>query len=206
MINSSSPSLKRKLSPQQSTNIMSKSTPGNLKYCPRKKIIPSTFFVEPLSESTESESSDDSKSNKLPTPVDILNKELNVDDISSSSEIEIAAGEDILQHNSPQSEGISPSTDEQETTLKFEVKMNSSLPSYDLAQLFAAPNPKDSGGESMMTFEEEDEEKLENSSTLSEEDDEIVINKPNNSNNSNNTEPNMTDSLSAVSWSDDFDD
>ena len=74
--------------------------------------------------------------------------------------------------------------------------MNSSLPSYDLNRLFAANIPKDSGGEAMILEEADndgddddtEEEDREEDSLEDQEGEKEVL---------------MSDSLNAVSWSED---
>ncbi|XP_040567529.1 uncharacterized protein [Lepeophtheirus salmonis] len=166
------------------------SCPPSVSLTRRKVGLSSSSFLynEPLSESSSESSVGGIGSNAGggPLSVDIVKNSdviINADDISSSSEIEI-------DEKSP--------LPEEEKTLRPEC-MATSLPSYDLHMLFSnqsSSSCKESGGESLMTLEEETTTTTTTTTTTREsgttEDEDTK------------TERTMTDSLSAVSWSDDF--
>ncbi|XP_059080579.1 restin homolog isoform X3 [Tigriopus californicus] len=189
-----SPNLSRKISPKSASRSMENVHMPDHLALSRKKAV-HTF--EPVRESSEPIEGQSPQSMMIMTPTtpDPVNISGDFDDIgseiSSSSEIEI---EDQPQN----SEGglSSPEETVEEVSQIFVAHqvqqirknpMNCSLPSYDLQNLFC-PQPKDSGGESMMADPEDPSEFNESSG------DEECSMSPGESNL-------MSDSLSAVSWS-----
>eukprot|EP00095_Tigriopus_kingsejongensis_P012174 maker-scaffold345_size201316-snap-gene-1.22 protein:Tk12174 transcript:maker-scaffold345_size201316-snap-gene-1.22-mRNA-1 annotation:"hypothetical protein BRAFLDRAFT_63857" len=199
-VSPNSPRMPRRSSSQSMENVHVPCKPDSLALnrsnSVRKKAV-HTF--ETVSESSESPEllRDELKPILTPTTPDPVNIGGDFEDlgseISSSSEIEI---NEVSQCEAETSGLSSPEEGTVREVSQIGVAkqvreiqqnpMNRSLPSYDLQNLFC-PQPKDSGGESMM---------------ISPDGDEVLESSEDSSGGENNNI--MTDSLSAVSWSDDM--